>query len=54
MFRRWAERYEEFRIDGLRDRWLSGLSHRAVPVDEVMRLVDHIGPSIRVGMCGIS
>ena len=39
-FRRWAGRYEEFGIDGLRDKRLSGLSHRAAPVDEVMRLVD--------------
>lgn len=39
-FRRWAGRYEEFGIDGLRDKRLSGLSHRAAPVDEVVRLVD--------------
>ena len=39
-FRRWSGRYEEFGIDGLRDKRLSGLSHRAAPVDEVMRLVD--------------
>ena len=51
-FRRWAGRYEEFGIDGLRDKRLSGLSHRAAPVDEVMRLVDryrtrHEGWSVR-------
>ena len=39
-FRRWRERYEAGGIDGLRDRRLSGISHRAAPVDEVMRLVD--------------
>ena len=39
-FRRWAGRYEEYGIDGLRDKRLSGVSHRAAPVDEVMRLVD--------------
>ena len=40
-FRRWAERHEEDGIDGLRDRRLSGASHRAAPVEEVMRMVDH-------------
>ena len=39
-FRRWAVRYEEDGIDGLRDRRLSRASHRAAPVDEVMRMVD--------------
>ena len=39
-FRRWAGRYEEFGIDGLRDKRLSGLSHR-VPVhaDDFVRVV---------------
>ena len=39
-FRRWVGLYEEFGIDGLRDKRLSGVSHRTAPVDEVMRLVD--------------
>ena len=51
-FRRWSERYGEDGIDGLRDRRLSGASHRAAPVDEVMRMVDryrtrHEGWSVR-------
>ena len=51
-FRRWTERYEEDGVDGLRDRRLSGASHRAAPVDEVMRMVDryrtrHEGWSVR-------
>ena len=51
-FRRWAERCEGDGIDGLRDRRLSGASHRAAPVDEVMRMVDryrtrHEGWSVR-------
>ena len=51
-FRRWAERWEEDGIDGLRDRRLAGASHRAAPVDEVMRMVDryrtrHEGWSVR-------
>ena len=51
-FRRWTERCEEDGIDGLRDRRLSGASHRAAPVDEVMRMVDryrtrHEGWSVR-------
>ncbi|MCY3822145.1 MAG: hypothetical protein OXH52_22780 [Gammaproteobacteria bacterium] len=37
---RWSARYEEDGIEGLRDRRLSGASHRAAPVDEVMRMVD--------------
>ena len=32
-FRRWAGRYEEFGIDGLRDKRLFGLSHRAARGD---------------------
>ena len=42
-FRRWVERYHEGESDGLealRDRRLSSASHRAAPVDEVMRMVD--------------
>ena len=39
-FRRWSARYEEDGIEGLRDRRLSRASHRAAPVDEVMRMVD--------------
>ena len=39
-FRRWAGRYEAHGIDGLRDKRLSRASHRAAPVDEVMRMVD--------------
>ena len=39
-FRRWAVRYGEDGIEGLRDRRLSRASHRAAPVDEVMRMVD--------------
>ena len=51
-FRRWSERCGEGGIDGLRDRRLSGTSHRAAPVDEVMRMVDcrrtrHEGWSVR-------
>ena len=51
-FRRRSERCGEDRIDGLRDRRLSGASHRAAPVDEVMRMVDrcrtrHEGWSVR-------
>ena len=51
-FRRWTERCEEDGVDGLRDRRLSGASHRAAPVDEVMRMVDryrtrHEGWSVR-------
>ena len=51
-FRRWAERWEEDGLDGLRDRRLLGASHRAAPVDEVMRMVDrhrtrHEGWSVR-------
>ena len=50
--RRWTERCEEDGVDGLRDRRLSGASHRAAPVDEVMRMVDrcrtrHEGWSVR-------
>lgn len=39
-FRRWTDRYGEDGIEGLRDRRVSGASHRAAPVDEVMRMVD--------------
>jgi len=39
-FRRWSARYGEDGIEGLRDRRLSRASHRAAPVDEVMRMVD--------------
>ena len=42
-FRRWVERYRGDESDGveaLRDRRLSRASHRAAPVDEVMRMVD--------------
>ena len=39
-FRRWSARYESDGIEGLRDRRLSRASHRAAPVDEVMRMVD--------------
>ena len=39
-FRRWSARYEADGIEGLRDRRLSRASHRAAPVDEVMRMVD--------------
>ena len=42
-FRRWVERYRADESDGveaLRDRRLSRASHRAAPVDEVMRMVD--------------
>ena len=51
-FRRWSERCGEDGIDGLRDRRLSGASHRAAPVDEVMRMADryrtrHEGWSVR-------
>ena len=51
-FRRWSERYGEDGVDGLRDRRVSGASHRAAPVDEVMRMVDryrtrHEGWSVR-------
>jgi len=48
-FRRWAVRYDEDGIEGLRDR---RVSHRAAPVDEAVRMVDryrtrHGGWSIR-------
>ena len=39
-FRRWAGRYEEHGIEGPRDKRLSRASHRAAPVDEVMRMVE--------------
>ena len=39
-FRRWTERYGEDGVEGLRDRRVSRASHRAAPVDEVMRMVD--------------
>ena len=44
-FRRWVERYREEEAEGggveaLRDRRISRASHRAAPVDEVMRMVD--------------
>ena len=39
-FRRWAERHGEDGIEGVRDRRVSRASHRAAPVDEVMRMVD--------------
>ena len=58
-FRRWAGRYQEFGIDGLRDMRLSGLSHRAAPADEVMltRIVGRIRkrwPKVRVVVRGDS
>ena len=51
-FRRWAVRYGEDGIEGLRDRRVSRASRRAAPVDEVMRMVDryrtrHEGWNIR-------
>ena len=51
-FRRWSVRYGEDGIEGLRDRRVSRASHRAAPVDEVMRMVDryrtrHEGWNIR-------
>ena len=51
-FRRWAVRYGEDGIEGLRDRRVLRASHRAAPVDEVMRMVDryrtrHEGWNIR-------
>ena len=51
-FRRWAVRYGEDGIEGLRDRRVSRASHRAAPVDEVMRMVNryrtrHEGWNIR-------
>ena len=39
-FRRQVERYESDGIEGLRDRRVLRASHRAAPVDEVMRMVD--------------
>ena len=39
-FRRWTDRYGEDGIEGLRDRRVWRASHRAAPVDEVMRMVD--------------
>ena len=44
-FRRWVDRYREEEAEGggveaLRDRRLARASHRAAPVDEVMRMVD--------------
>ena len=51
-FRRWVVRYGEDGIEGLRDRRVSRASHRAAPVDEVMRMVDryrtrHVGWNMR-------
>jgi len=51
-FRRWAVRYDEDGIEGLRDRRGSRVSHRAAPVDEAVRMADryrtrHGGWSIR-------
>ena len=37
-FWRWVDRYGEDGIAGLRDRRVSCASHRAAPVDEVMRM----------------
>ena len=48
-FRRWSGRYEEHGIDGLRDKRLSGASHRAVPVDDVMPVVDRYRRGTRAG-----
>jgi predicted transcriptional regulator len=39
-FRRYIDRYEGAGLEGLRDRRLSQVSHRRVPVDEVMALVE--------------
>lgn len=39
-FRRYIDRYGEEGLDGLIDQRLSQVSHRRVPGDEVMRLVD--------------
>ena len=52
-FRRWVERYREEESEGggveaLRDRRVSRASHRAAPVDEVMRMVDEY----RTRYCG--
>jgi transposase len=38
-FRRWTGRYEAEGVDGLRDRRIGRPSGRAVPVDDVMRLI---------------
>ncbi len=51
-FRRWMVRYGEDGMEGLRDRRVSRASHRAAPVDEVMRMVNryrtpHEGWNIR-------
>jgi len=39
-FRRYVDRYEEERVDGLIDKRLEQVSHRKAPVVEVMALVD--------------
>ena len=39
-FRRWAGRYEEHGIDGLRDGRLTRASRRAVPAHEMMQMMD--------------
>ncbi len=51
-FRRYVDRFDEAGMEGLRDQWLSQVSHRRAPVDEVMRLVDryqrfHSGWNVR-------
>ncbi|MDA1305585.1 MAG: helix-turn-helix domain-containing protein, partial [Nitrospirae bacterium] len=38
-FRRWSDRYETDGVAGLQDRRMGRASARAVPVDEVLRLV---------------
>jgi Winged helix-turn helix len=39
-FRRYINRYEDEGLEGLIDKRLNQISHRRVPVDEVVRLVD--------------
>jgi len=46
-FRRWVVRHGKDGMDGLRDRQVSRASHRAVPVEEVMRMVGRYRARLR-------
>ncbi len=48
-FRRWRDRYDADGAEGLQDRRLGRPSGRAVPVDEVLRMVTRMRAGIRAG-----
>ncbi len=55
-FRRYVCRYEEESHEGLLDRRMNEVSHRRVPVDEMMQVVeqyhrDHEGRNMRMNPC---